>query len=86
MPIECVDFLELALSTSSRAIGLGPITLTGFAVCAHKLIRARLYVAIPQIGIAMGFLLQIRMTELAARAFERVSVLVLVLWSWVLVL
>ena len=28
--------------------------------CAHKLIRARSYVVIPQTGIAMGFLLQIR--------------------------
>ena len=34
--------------------------------CAHKLIRARSYVAIPQIGIAMGFLLQIRMSWLRA--------------------
>ena len=32
----------------------------------------------------MGFLLQ--KNELAARAFERVSVLALVLWSWVVVL
>ena len=36
------------------------MTLTGFAVCAHtfcahKLMRARSYVVIPQIGIAMGF-------------------------------
>ena len=40
---------------------------TGFAVCAHtfcahKLIRARSYVVIPQVGIAMVFLLQIRMS------------------------
>ena len=34
--------------------------------CAHKLIRARSYVAIPQLGIAMGFLLQIRMSWLRA--------------------
>ena len=34
--------------------------------CAHKLIRARSYVVIPQIGIAMGFLLQIRMSWLRA--------------------
>ena len=32
----------------------------------------------------LGFLLLIRMTELAAPAFERVSALVLVLWSWAL--
>ena len=43
------------------------MTLTGFAVCAHtfcahKLTRARSSVVIPQIGIAMGFLLQIRMS------------------------
>ena len=47
------------------------MTLTGFAVCAHtfcahKLIRARSYVVIPQIGIAMGFLLQIRLSWLRA--------------------
>ena len=30
--------------------------------CAHKLIRARSYVVIPQLGIAMGFLLPIRMS------------------------
>ena len=46
------------------------MTLTGFAVCthfcAHKLIRTRSYVVIPQIGIAMGFLLQIRMSWLRA--------------------
>ena len=52
--------------------------------CAHERIRARSYVVIPQAGIAMGFLLQIRMSWL--RAFERVSALALVLWSWVLVL
>ena len=35
--------------------------------CAHKhIIRARSYVVIPQIGIAMGFLLQIRMSWLRA--------------------
>ena len=34
--------------------------------CAHKLIRARSYVVIPQVGIAMGFLLQIRMSWLRA--------------------
>ena len=33
--------------------------------CAHKLIRAKSYVVIPQIGITMGFLLQIRMTALS---------------------
>ena len=34
--------------------------------CAHKHIRARSYVVIPQVGIAMGFLLQIRMSWLRA--------------------
>ena len=49
------------------------MTLTGFAVCAHnyfcahKLMRTRSYVVIPQIGIAMGFLLQIRMNWLRFR-------------------
>ena len=43
------------------------MTLTGFAACAHtfcalKLMRARSSVVIPQIGIAMGFLLQISMS------------------------
>ena len=52
--------------------------------CARKLIRARSYVVIPPKWIYMGFLLQ--KNELAARAFERVSVLALVLWSWVVVL
>ena len=50
--------------------------------CAHKLIRADHAL---QDHIAMG-LLAANKNELAARAFERVSVLVLVLWSWVLVL
>ena len=72
------------------------MTLTGFAVWAHTFARinlyqlfekvmerARSYVVIHQIGIAMGFLLQIRMSWLR---FERAPVLVLVLWSWVLVL
>ena len=35
-------------------------------LCAHQLIRARSYVVIPPIGIAMGFLLQIRMSWLRA--------------------
>ena len=53
--------------------------------CAHKLIRARSYVVIPQVGIAIGYgVLAANKNELAARAFERVSVLVL--WSSVLVL
>ena len=55
-------------------LGLGPMTLMGFAVCAHlrtyfcahKPIRARPHVVIPKIGIAMGFLLQIRMSWLRA--------------------
>ena len=34
--------------------------------CAHKLARARPYVVVFQIGIAMGFLLQIRMSWLRA--------------------
>ena len=34
--------------------------------CARKLIRARSYVVIPQVGIAMGFLLQIGMSWLRA--------------------
>ena len=34
--------------------------------CAHDLIRARSYVVIPQIGLAMGLLLQIRMSWLRA--------------------
>ena len=34
--------------------------------CAHKLTRARSHIVIPQIGIAMGFLLQIRMSWLRA--------------------
>ena len=34
--------------------------------CAHTLLRARSYVVIPQIGITMGFLLQIRMSWLRA--------------------
>ena len=61
----------------------------GFAVCArtcvHKLIRARSYVVIPQIRDSYG-VLAANKNELAARAFERVSVLVLVLWSWALML
>ena len=43
--------------------------------CARKLICARSYVAIPQIGIAMGFLLQIRISWLCA-----LSTGCLVLW------
>ena len=49
--------------------------------CTRKLIRARSYIVIPQVGIAIA-----DKNELGARAFERVSVLVLVLWSWALVL
>ena len=50
-------------------LGLGPMTLTGFAVCAHTFARINLYAldhVIPQIGMAMGFLLQIRMSWLRA--------------------
>ena len=56
--------------------------------CAHELIRAKSYLVILQIGIARGFLLQIRMSWLRvlSKGSKRVSVLVLVLWSWVLVL
>ena len=56
------------------------MTLTGFAACAHIFVRINLYqlfekamgrerscVAIPQMGIAMGFLLQIRMSWLRFR-------------------
>ena len=46
--------------------------------CAHKLIRAKI--------IRWYSPNRDSKNELAARAFERVSVLVLVLWSWVLVL
>ena len=45
--------------------------------CAHRLIRARSYVVIPHIGIAVGLLLQIRMSWLRALS-KGVSVLVLV--------
>ena len=61
-------------------LGLGPMTLTGFAVCAHTFVRINLYA---QDHTRDSFPLQIRMSW--ARAFEGVSVLVLVLWSWVLV-
>ena len=53
------------------------MTLTGFAVCAHTFVRINLYAQdhtllfplIPQIGIAMGFLLRIRMSW--ARALSK---------------
>ena len=45
--------------------------------CVHKRIRARSYVVIPQIGIAMGFLLQIRMSWLRFRKGVGAGVVVL---------
>ena len=55
--------LDTAWPWASEAYGL--CRLCAY-FCAHKLIRARSYVVIPQIGIAMGFLLQIRMSWLRA--------------------
>ena len=49
--------------------------------CVHKHTRTRSYPNRDSYGV-----LAANKNELAARAFERVSVLVLVLWSWVLVL
>ena len=53
--------------------------------CVHKLIRAKIIRCYSPIRDSYG-VLAANKNELAARAFERVSVLVLVLWSWVLVL
>ena len=50
--------------------------------CAHTFVRVNLYVQEHTIG---GSYCKLNKNELAARAFEGVSVLVLVLWSWVLV-
>ena len=65
------------------------MTLTGFAVCAHTFVRINLYAQdhtslFPNRG-SYGALIANKY-ELAARAFQSVSVPVLVLWSWVLVL
>ena len=56
--------------------------------CARRPLRARSYVVIPKIGSNRDSygVLAANKNELAARGFERVSVLVLVLWSWALVL
>ena len=64
-------------------LGLGPMTLTGFAVCARTFVRVNLYTQ-DHTRDSYG-VLTANKNELAARAFEGVSVLVLVLWSWVLV-
>ena len=62
-------------------VGLGPMTLTGFAVCAHTFVRINLYAqehTRDSCGVLTANLRN--KNELAARAFEGVSVLVLVLW------
>ena len=59
------------------------MTLTGFAVCAHTFVRVSLY-AQDRARDSYG-VLTANKNELAACAFEGVSVLVRVLWSWVLV-
>ena len=60
------------------------MTLTGFAVCARTFVRKIVRCYSPTRD-SYGVLAANR-NELVARTFERVSVLVLVLWSWVLVL
>ena len=60
------------------------MTLTGFAVCTHSFVCINLY-AQDHTRDSYG-VLTANKNELAARAFETVSVLVLVLWSWVLAL
>ena len=68
---------------------LGPMTLTGFAVCARTFVRTDFYAqdhTLCSPSRDSYGVLAANENELAARAFKRVSVLVLVLWSWVLVL
>ena len=61
--IHKIVVLDTAWPWASEAYGL--CRLRAY-FCAHKLIRARSNVVIPQVGIAMGFLLQIRMGWLRA--------------------
>ena len=57
------------------------MTLAGFAVCAHTFVRINLYAQDHTLLFPRS-----NMNGLAARTFERMSALVLALWSRVLVL
>ena len=72
--------LDTAWPWASEAYGL--CFLRAY-FCAHKLIRARSYVVIPEDSYRV---LAAGKNELAARAFQRASALALVLWSWALAL